>query len=151
MYFNTKRLCTFDLLASLSKQPICSIHFFFSLPYQLPCLSLPGGDFPGRHSGRRRFEVSDWEEFDFQVGRREKSAAFCSNINFDIRLTVNLCEKEMRYMYGEIDKINTYAIVAVYTEERISAPTIWCISFLSPDEFFIDLLFERSGKKLELM
>lgn len=44
MYFNTKRLCTFDLLAVLEAANLFDT-FFFSLPYQLPCLARSRGRF----------------------------------------------------------------------------------------------------------
>lgn len=53
----------------------------------------------------------------------------------------------MRAMYMKIDKINTYWCVHSVSHS-LSARRYDVLASFSPDEFFIDLLFERRQKKV---
>lgn len=113
---------------------------FFSYQFAFLCTQL---DTFSKHFKSILIAQSVVESTAYQVvliGWLPTGILFCSNINFEIKLTMNLCKRWEPCV--RIDKINTYAILC--THKRISGPmTIWCISFLSPDEFFIDLLFEK--------
>lgn len=92
----------------------------------------------------------------FEVARETSTSnwepIFCSNINFDIKLTINLCKRWAPCT--RIDKINTHTGSVHKNLVSFLGPptmTIWCISFLSRLMNFSLICYLKNGEKLELI